>query len=62
MGLFCKHLSYEVISWKWENLGKPNQRIRAEMKCRKCGKGFSETIEGDKVEAFAMVYEEKFGR
>ena len=62
MSLFCKHLSYEVLSWKWENLGKPNQRILAEVKCKKCGKIFTETIQGDKITAFLMVYEDKFGR
>jgi hypothetical protein len=64
MGLswFCKHDRYEVISWKYVNLGKYDQYIEATVKCNDCGKIIKKNIEGDRCNAFAVVYDDKFGR
>ena len=63
MGLpwFCTHGKYDVISWKYVNLGKYNQYIEARVKCVDCGKIVTKKIEGDRCNAFATVYDDKFG-
>lgn len=60
LGLFCSHKKYEVLGWKYENIGKQNQRIIARVRCDNCGKIIEKIIDGDKMNAFATVYEEKF--
>jgi lysyl-tRNA synthetase class I len=60
--LFCKHDKYEVLTWRYQNLGKPDQYIMARIKCNNCGKILEKTITGDRMNAFAVVYDDKFGR
>ena len=59
--LFCNHERYEVIGWKYINIGKYDQKIEASIICSDCGKKIKKIIQGDKIEAFALVYEDKFG-
>ena len=58
--LFCKHKKYEVITWRYQNLNKPNQNILAKVQCTKCNKVFDKVIEGDAMDIFAYVYEDKY--
>lgn len=63
MGLpwFCGHNNYEVLGWKYVNMGKYNQYIEARVKCNDCGKTVIKKIDNDMCAAFATVYDEKFG-
>lgn len=63
MGLswFCKHNNYEVLGWKYVNIGKPDQHIEARVMCKDCGKVVIKEIDRDKEKAFAAVYDDKFG-
>jgi len=60
MGIFCKHEKSEVVSWKYENIGKPEQQIKAKMRCTKCGKEYIKVVSGERMEAFSIVYEDRF--
>ena len=59
MGIFCKHVSYDVLKWHYENEGMYNQFIAAKVKCKLCGKVFEKKIEGDTCHVFASVYAEQ---
>lgn len=63
MGLawFCKHEKYEVLGWKYVNIGKYDQYIEARVKCNDCGKIVTKKIDSDTEAAFATVYDDKFG-
>ena len=58
--LFCKHISYDVLRWHYENEGKFNQSIVASSKCKVCGKMFEKRVEGDTCRAFATVYSDQY--
>lgn len=64
MGLkwFCNHKKYEVIGWKYVNMGKYDQYIEAKVKCNTCGKIVIKKIEKEMCAAFATVYDDLFGR
>lgn len=64
MGLswFCNHEKYEVLSWKYINLGRYDQSIEAKVKCKNCNKVVIKKIEGDRCAAFAIAYEEFYGK
>lgn len=61
MKLFCKHEKYEVITWRYQNFNKPNQRIIATVNCLCCGKENIEKIITDQstMDVFAFVHEDK---
>jgi len=63
MGLawFCKHDRYEVLGWKYVNLGRYDQYIEAKVRCSDCGKIVIKKIDHDRCAAFATIYDEKFG-
>ena len=58
--LFCKHVSYDVLKWHYENEGMYNQYITAKIKCKLCGKVTEKRIEGDTCRAFAVVYADQY--
>lgn len=60
LNIFCKHKNYEVITWRYQNLNKPDQKILAKIRCQDCGKVVDRIIEGDTMDTFAFVYEDKF--
>ena len=64
MGLkwFCNHEKYDVITWKYVNLGKYDQHIEATVVCKNCGKTVKKIIEGDRCNVFAVVYDDKFAK
>ena len=62
LNLFCKHERYDVISWRYCNIGKYNQYIEASIICKQCGKQVTKEIKGDKCKAFETAYEEQYGR
>ena len=59
--LFCTHKKYDVLGWKYVNMGKYDQYIEAKTQCINCGKIIIRKIEGDRCAAFATIYDEKFG-
>jgi hypothetical protein len=61
MFLFCGHKDYKVLGWKYVNLRKPTEYIEARVQCQKCGKIVFKKIEGEKINAFVTIYEDKFG-
>lgn len=63
MGLpwFCTHEKYEVLGWKYANLGKENQYIEARVKCDACGKIVTKKIDKAHCDLFATIYDDKFG-
>lgn len=58
--LGCKHKNYEVITWRYKNFNRPDQKILAKIRCQDCGKIIDRAIEGDMVNTFAFVYEDKY--
>ncbi len=58
--LFCKHVSYDVLKWHYENEGMYNQCIVASIKCKLCGKLLEKRIMGNTCGAFAEVYADKY--
>jgi lysyl-tRNA synthetase class I len=62
LSLFCKHDNYEVITWKYVNIGKYDQYIEARVKCDNCGKIVTKKIEGERAAVFAVIYDDKFGQ
>ena len=58
--IFCKHEKYEVITWRYQNLNKPNQKILAKIVCSKCGKVIDKEITGSAMDTFAYIYEDKY--
>lgn len=64
MGLswFCTHEKYDVLSWKYINIGKPDQKIEATIRCKNCEKIVKKIIDGDRINAFAVVYDDKYLR
>lgn len=61
INLFCTHKNYDVLTWRYVNLNKPDQKIVARIKCIDCGKIFERIItERSTMETFAIVYDDKF--
>ena len=60
LNLFCKHNRYEVLTWKYQNLNRDDQKIVARVRCLDCGKIVEKVIEGDSMSTFAFVYDDKY--
>ena len=54
--LFCKHITYDVIKWQFEDGADAGQFITAQIRCKICGKLTEKHLEGDNCRAFAAVY------
>lgn len=59
--IFCKHEKYDVITWRYQNLNKPDQKIIAKITCLNCGKVLDKVISDKNImDTFAFIYEDKY--
>lgn len=57
----CKHDKYDVITWRYQNLNKENQRIIATVHCLTCGEDVEKVITDRAImDTFAFVYDDKY--